>query len=225
MAVLGTENNRFSHVVKEEQWPSKGWCRKAVTANEATAKEYVIGTVLGKVISGGAATAEADSGNTGDGAMGAITVSAGAVIGDYRLVIVAAATDAGTFLVSDPNGKLVGTGTVGSAFALGGLSFTLADGAADFVVGDGFTINVTGSYKYKVAVETATDGSEVPAGVVLKDQSVAATTDTVVLMMIRGDAILDKNALVLDATFDNAAKKQKAYDALEALGITLEESA
>jgi hypothetical protein len=46
------------------------------------------------------------------------------------------------FDVFDPNGAFVGQGKVGVLFNKGGLSFTLADGAADFVAGDGFTITV-----------------------------------------------------------------------------------
>lgn len=37
----------------------------------------------------------------------------------------------------------IGDGVVGSAFSAGGLAFTLADGATDFVAGDSFTIAVT----------------------------------------------------------------------------------
>jgi hypothetical protein len=91
----------------------------------------------------GAASAAATGGNTGNGTMGSITVSAGAVLGDYKLTISAAATDAGTFLLEKPDGSIVGAGTVGAAFSKGGLAFTVADGGTDFVVGDSFTITVT----------------------------------------------------------------------------------
>lgn len=90
-----------------------------------------------------AAGGVAKAGNTGDGTMGAVTVSAGAKEGTYDLEIIAAASNAGTFEVHDPDGLLVGVGTVAVAFSAGGIAFTLADGAADFVVGDGFTIAVT----------------------------------------------------------------------------------
>ena len=80
--------------------------------------------------------------NTGNGVMGAITVTARTPCGRYRLKIVAAAVNAGTFIVEDPFGRLLSTGTVGVAFSAGGLAFTLADGAADFVAGDGFYIDV-----------------------------------------------------------------------------------
>lgn len=80
--------------------------------------------------------------NTGNGVMGAIAVAANTPTGRYRLQIVAAAANAGTFMVTDPYNKIVGFGTVGVAFTQGGLTFTLADGAVDFLAGDGFTIDV-----------------------------------------------------------------------------------
>lgn len=221
MTVLFTDTNRISNLVKHEHWPETGFCRKSVTAFEATAKTYAVGTVLGKVIADGTATAAADAGNTGDGAMGAITVTAGAVVGKYRLVITTAAANAGTFVVVDPNGRMLGAGTVAVAYSDSGLAFTLADGAADFVVGDAFTITVAGDYEYKIAVQTATDGSDVAAAVVLEDKAVAATTDTAVLTLVKGPAEISKDALVLDATYNLDAEKQVVYDALEALGINV----
>lgn len=99
------------------------------------------------VVAGGtfAATgaAVAGSGNTGGGTMGAITVSAGAKQGVYTLEITGAAANAGSFRVTDPDGLFVDDGDVAAAFSAGGLAFTLADGATDFVVGDTFAITVT----------------------------------------------------------------------------------
>jgi len=83
---------------------------------------------------------------------------------------------------------------------------------------------VTATGKYVVAKETAVDGSKVPAAVVIEDKSVAATTDTKVLTIIRGNAILSKGALVLDATYNDATKKQAVYDALEAKNILVNET-
>jgi hypothetical protein len=99
------------------------------------------------VVAGAAFAATATSAalgtNTGNGVMGAITVSAGAKAGTYTLTITQSATNAGAFMVEDPDGKEVGHGNVASAFSAGGLAFTLADGATDFVSGDSFTLTVT----------------------------------------------------------------------------------
>lgn len=89
-----------------------------------------------------AATTTAHAGNTGNGAMGAVTVTAGTRCGVYKLKIIEPAANAGTFVVFDPDGVVVSQGTVAVAFSAGGLAFTLADGAADFVAGDGFDIEV-----------------------------------------------------------------------------------
>lgn len=85
------------------------------------------------------ATAVADGGNTGNGTMSAVTVSAGARLGAHVLTITGTGATA-AFSVVDPDGKTVGTGNVGTAFAAGGLAFTLSDGATDFDPGDFFTI-------------------------------------------------------------------------------------
>lgn len=220
MTLVATDTPRISNLVKHEHWPASGFCRLAVTVNESAIKTYKVGTVLGKTLTGGAGTATAGT-NTGNGTMGAITVSGTAKVGTYTLRIKSAAANAGDFYVVDPDGDVIGTGTVAVVFTGGGLSFTLADGATDFVVGDSFTIAVTGTVKYKIAVETATDGSKVAAALVLDDYSIAATTDTKVLCLVKGPAEISKDALVLDATYDLAAEKQAVYDALEAVGINV----
>lgn len=121
--------------------------------------------VLGK-ITVGTASAAAVAGNTGNGTMGAITVSAGAKAGVYTLVIIEPGTNVGTFEVEGPDGILIGTGNVAAAFSKGGLAFTLADGATDFVSGDSFKITVAaGSGKYVIVNPSATDGSQIAAAV------------------------------------------------------------
>lgn len=83
---------------------------------------------------------------------------------------------------------------------------------------------VTASGKHKIAVQTAADGSQNADAIVLADYSVPATTDVKVLVMVRGPAIVSKNALVLDATFDTDAKKAAVYTALEAKGVLVNET-
>ena len=69
---------------------------------------------------------------------------------------------------------------------------------------------VTATGKYKIAVETAVDGSKV-----------AAATDTKIVVLEKGPAEISKGALVLDATYDNDAKKDAVYASLEAVGINV----
>ena len=131
MPIIATDKQRFSNVVKHEYEPTLAFCRAVVTANEAAATDYAVGTVLGKI---------------------------------------------------------------------------------------------TASGKYVVAKETAVDGSKVPAAVVLEDKSIAAATDTKVLVAVRGPMILSKAGIALDATYNTDAKKATALAALEALGILVNDA-
>ncbi len=131
MPLIATDTLRYSNLVKHEYEPSLAYCRLSVIANEATAKTYAVGTVLGVV---------------------------------------------------------------------------------------------TATGKYRICVQNAADGSQNPAAIVLEDKSVAATTDTRVLVMARGPAIVSKSALVLDASFDLLTEQNALYAALEAKGIQVNDA-
>lgn len=88
---------------------------------------------------------------------------------------------------------------------------------------------ITASGKYIVAKETAVDGSKVAAGIFIGDTAgfpqdtvIAATTDTKVLMLARGKAVVSLGALFLDATYNDDTKKGVAYADLKALGLFVE---
>lgn len=83
---------------------------------------------------------------------------------------------------------------------------------------------VTVGGKYKIAVQTATDGSQVVDAIVMQEVAVAAGTDTKVLVLIKGPAEVSKFGVLLDASFDNDTKKNAAYAALEAKGINVLEA-
>lgn len=138
---------------------------KKITTKPVTIAEnqtITRGTALGLImVAIGAVTP--DVGNTGDGTVTGFALAAGgpAKVGDYKLVCIAAAADSGTFELYDPNGELVGTVTVGTAFTGGGVTFTVNDGATDFVVGDLFTLAISaGSEQAKKLDKDAVDGSE-----------------------------------------------------------------
>lgn len=159
-------------------------------------------TVSSTTITAAGAVSAAYSGNTGNGTMGAVTLSAGALAGAYKLTIIEPATNLGTFHIEDPNGKFVGRGVVGSAFSAGGLAFTLADGSTDFVAGDGFTITVGAGSGYYVAYsDAATDGSDVAAGVLYA--AVADGTSEQRAVLIARDAEVQQSELT---GYDAAAK-------------------
>jgi hypothetical protein len=83
---------------------------------------------------------------------------------------------------------------------------------------------VTATGKYKVSVQTATDGSETADGIVMEEKAIAATTDTKVLVLVKGPAVVSKGGLVLDATFNLDAEKNAVYAALEAKGIQVNDA-
>lgn len=228
-ALIATESQRLGAVLKYEFEREMGFCRKAVTAYESGAKTYTPGTVLGKTLVSGSAAAVAGASNTGNGTMGSITVSSHAKVGQYVLRITVASSNAGAFELLNSNGSVVGTGNVASAFVGAGLAFTLADGATDFIVGDTFTITVTGTEKYKILENTASDGSAAFAGIYIGtslglgiDTSVAATTDTTVLILERGPALVAKEGLTLGASINTAAEKAALYAQMAAVGIIAE---
>ena len=92
------------------------------------------------------------------------------------------------------------------------------DAAANLKIGTVLGV-VTATGKYKVCVQTATDGSQNAAAVLMEDKTIANSTDTKVLALVRGPAIVSKSGLVLDASFDQDAEKAAAYAALAAKGI------
>lgn len=224
MSLVATEATRFNAVVKYEQEASVGICRDVVTAYEGSATSYPVGTVLGRTFVSASVTATAGT-NTGNGAIGTVTATGKAQRGTYTIRIVKAATNAGDFTVSDPTGAVIGYGTVAVAYS-NQLGFTLADGATDFVVGDSWTVEVVGDYKYKKVEATATDGSAVARAIYISandgsfsTSTIAATTDTPVIALVRGAAIVGKETLTYGASIDTTAEKTKMYSELEAIGI------
>jgi len=92
----------------------------------------------------------------GDGAISAVTVPASARSEVWTLTCTAAAANGGTFSVV---GSVHGTqadATVGVAYENGVLGFLISDGAADFIVGDVFTIPYI-AHSYKLLPITLSD--------------------------------------------------------------------
>ncbi|HBG07673.1 MAG: hypothetical protein A2075_09115 [Geobacteraceae bacterium GWC2_58_44] len=179
--------------------------------------DLAAGTVLGRITKG-AATGAAAAGNTGGS--GAITeapaVAAGAKAGVYRAVCIEPGTNAGKFLVTDPDGIILGVATVAVEFVGGGLTFTIAD-ATDFVSGDSFTITVAaGSGKYVAYNQDGVNGSEIAAGILL-DNVNATAADVEAVAYVR-DCEVNGSEITWPADIE-AAEKTAAIAQLAALGI------
>lgn len=150
------------------------------------------GTLLTKVDAGAGAFAM-DAGATGNPTAGAITIGAAAIPGVYVIEFTAATK----FTVEDPNGKTIGTGTLGSAFSKAGVGVTLTAGATPAVAGDTATITVAaGSGKY---IAYTANGAAGPADAVLYNWLPAKTGDAKAVGFVR-DAELNRFELTgLDA--------------------------
>lgn len=99
---------------------------------------------------------------------------------------------------------------------------------SSYVVGTALG-KVTATGKYKIAVQSANDGSQNPVAIYVGNNfgtaaplTVAASTDTKVLALARGKVVVSLGALVLDASYNDNTKKQAAYDSLKSVGIIVE---
>lgn len=141
-------------------------------------QSYKRGALLGKITIGAAAAAAKAGGNTGNGVFtldGATPLLKGAQPGVYKVVCMSAAANSGIFWIFDPQGNQLGQYVVGAAAFADQIKFTIADGAADFVIGDEFDVTVAaGSGKYTLATAAATDGSAVPDAVLVADVDATA---------------------------------------------------
>jgi hypothetical protein len=194
-----------------------------VLAGSGAERALTTGMVLGKVTKG-AATSAAVAGNTGDGTITAApTVGQAAKPGIYRLVCIEPAADGGKFSVEDPDGVLIGVATVGVEFTTH-LTFTIADGAADFVAGDSFTITVAaGSGKAKQIDFAATDGSNVACGLLLLDTTAPDGSDRSAVAIVR-NAIVSDNGITWPAGA-TTNQKNAAIAQLKNAGILVRQGA
>jgi hypothetical protein len=218
-----TERNYLGDWLKFEA--DNHYSRDIVTvlAGSGAARELLTGMVLGRITKG-TATSDAVAGNTGDGTITANpAVGQAAKPGVYRVICIEPAANGGKFAVEDPDGILVGIAAVGVAFSTH-LTFTIADGAADFVAGDSFTITVAaGSGKVKQIDFAATDGSDIACGILLLDTTAPDGADRSGVAILR-NAIVSDNGITWPA---GATENQKnaAIAQLKSAGILVRQGA
>lgn len=175
-------------------------------------------TASSTTITATAAYATAWAGNTGTGTVGAITVTAVAKPGTYKVLFGVAETNKGNFLVEDPDGIIVGQGDATVAFSAGGLAFTISD-STDFVAGDGFDIVVSaGSGNWTQYNQDASSGAQVPAGILFDDVD-ATSADTPALAITRAAEVIGSK-LIWPSDID-AGEKTAALAHLAAIGIVV----
>lgn len=177
-----------------------------------TGGPYARGTVLGQVTSNPAIVTEGST-NTGNGAVGAVTVGTGALIGNYVLT----AKTATDFGVVDPEGNALPDMTVGTAYNQEGLSFTVTAGGTAYVAGDTINIEVVDAIgTFKESVKTASDGSQNPSAILVNSMGAAGPSANSGYMLGEFNA----RALIFDASWTI----QTLTTALRAVGIFVKSS-
>ena len=202
------------------------YSREAVTvlAGDGEDRMLKVGAVIARRTRS-TVTVTAGDGNTGDGeaTLADPPLGAKAEVGSYALTCATADADAGTFEVLSPRGYVLPNLTVGEAYAGGHLNLTVADGAADFAVGDTFAIEVAGDGKVVGLDPTAVDGTAEAIGIVAFDMTAPDGTDAEVTAILR-DAVLADRAIVWPDGITEAQKKAAIAD-LEAHGILVRKAA
>lgn len=174
--------------------------RKAVTilAGSGAVRAITLGMVLGQVLFG-TPVITPDEGNTGDGALGSLTLGASCKAGTYKVTCIAEASNGGRFQVVDPDGYRLADALVGVAYAEPQLAFTITDGDADWDVDDVIEVEVpAGSLKYVQIDFSKTDGSQRAAAFAAKDVTAPDGTDAETVVIHR-DALVADAALVWPA--------------------------
>lgn len=175
-------------------------------------------TAASTTITAAAATIAAYAINAAStGTIASVAIAAGVKAGDYKVTILEPTTNLGRFSVEDPDGILVGTGTVATEFVGGGLTFTVTDGSTDYTAGEGFTITVSaGSGQWSAFDEDNTNGTEVAAGILISpvDASLAAAPCVVLNWAadVNGDELTWSDGI-------SAGEKATAIAQLEAVKI------
>lgn len=181
----------------------------------AASQTIVPGQLISRILSGSvAATVTAAAGNTGNGAMGAVTADADADLGVYVLTILEPAANGGTFSLEGPNGVELPSGKVAVAYN-GRINFTLADGSTDFAAGDRIEIEIARD----AAVDQwkAFDGTDDVDGIAF-DHAVTGVGETAKGVAITGDAEVNSHLLTYFAGA-TLADKVEARAQLRRLGI------
>jgi Bacteriophage lambda head decoration protein D len=214
-------------VMKEE---THNFSRESVTFSQSQA--IVPGQIVGAaavvasetssiIIGVNAGTGAANTGN-GVATLANPATSQGAIDGDYILTCTAAAANAGTFSVQTPDGREIGPLTVGVAFNKE-IKLTIADGSADFVVGDSFVVRVgityPDDYLFAGLNPAATDGTQKAVGISVY-RVVTTPGSTVKSPIVVRNALVAGKSLTWPAGI-TAAQQAEATEQLRKLGIVI----
>jgi len=222
----------MSTTITHKQFLLSGYFRTAVMKLEIISAALAANTILGKKTADGAisvaAAVAAGAGeagaNTGTGTCtkdATLAYLANVMDGAYLVRVtrayVAEGTVAGAYEVFDPVGRYLGAGTIGDTWAKQ-IKFVLAEaGITKFVVGDAFTITASqaaASGDLAAWDPTATDGSEVPYGILAAIAPINVAAQYV-SVYISGTFNADEAVVPTDVDIDTA------FDALREKGIIM----
>lgn len=186
----------------------------------AESQDVQPGRVLGRraIVAEVDATPSAAAGNTGDAtiAMGAPAVTSKVKAGRYKGIAVTATT----VRWEDPDGKEIGVSTHGSAFAKGGIKFTITAGGSANVAGDEFYVDVAADvtdFEYGAHDPASTDGFEVACAIALYPAATGSGENATIAGIVRHARVNGK--LLTWKEGATAAEIADGRQALEAAGI------
>lgn len=160
-------------------------------------------TLSGATLSGGTA-------NTGTSTIGSISAGSATKPGNYTVVLTSS-TQGNVF---DPNGDLLGTTTLGTAFSDPQINFTITSGGSP-ASGDSFVIHaVPASMNWVLCTAAAVDGSQNPAAI-LVDYTDPTAGNVTAGLYLEGE--FNTNAM----TFGPGVTQAAAAAALRPYGIHL----
>jgi len=155
----------------------------------------------------------------------AFTITDGAtdfVVGDKFAITVA--NTVGLWKLEDPNSAVVadniemtaGAGTA-TAIKVPGMSFTITDGATDFVVGDKFSLTVAADGDLVPYVIAGAGGAQIPLAILTYDVTATAAADIPIRAGVKGS--FRKERLVIDADGDDSNITNAILDQLRHYGL------
>lgn len=215
-----TEGRHAAEFIMHEQ--ENNFCREAIAI--AASQDIDPGEVLGRVAATGVVVSKTDVPGAGKGVLTLASPAFGSTVkpGEYKVVFVEPAANAGTFVVEDPDGIAVGGGNVAVAYD-GPVKFTVADGSTDFVAGDVAKVLVTvadmdDAFQYKVLDPAATDGTQIAAALPIYAAVTGAGETKKIAGLVRGPAIVNGKTLTWPSAITDA-QKAAAIEQLADLGI------
>lgn len=175
----------------------------------------VAGEVLGRIMT----AAGAKISGTGDGTISSVTIGPAAQVGVYVLTGIAESANAGTFSVVAPDGSALPNLTVAAAYASQHINLTVADGSADWDIGDVIHVTVTGG-DYEALDPAATTGVQTACAIMYDGVDGGFFGFVAACVVVAREAVVNGGELTWPADISDA-NKALATSRLAARGILI----